>query len=301
MSQMVKQLPLGDERPFAHLRSTLRGTPLHGAYRRARAWYGSRRESSTLASVRCYCLFLGHARSGHSIVGALLDAHPRMAIADEVLSVRLIDRGLSRDEVLWWSLDVARNQARRQRLKRGRGDKVYSYQVPGQWQGRTRDLRVVGTSDAGRTVRALSEDDILIDRVRARLDGLDLRFIQVIRNPYDNIATMMLRSGRTFDSACGRYFENWRLIEQLRARIGEEAVISLRHEDLLTQPRDELARLCGFLGVEAPDDYLDACASILLQSQSKTRNSIGWTDEERRRIDAGIAEFDALSGYSMHA
>jgi len=298
---MATELPIGDERPFPILRSRIRGTPPHAAYRRVRAWYGARREAATLATVDTYCLFLGHARSGHSIVGALLDAHPRIAVADEVLSVRAVDRGLGRDEILWWSLDVARDQARRRRQKRGRAGSVYSYEVPGQWQGRTHDLRVVGTSDAGRTVRALSEDAGLLDRVRQRLAGLDLRFVQVVRNPYDNIATMMLRSGRSFDSACERYFENWRQIEQLRRRVGDDSVVSLRHEDLVAQPHEELSRVCAFLGVDAPDDYLDACAGILFPSQSRTRHSIEWTDEQRRRIDTGIAEFDALDGYSIHA
>lgn len=297
---MVHELPLGDERPFPYVRSYLRGTPIDGAYRRIRAWNGARRESGALASTETYCLFLGHARSGHSIVGALLDAHPQMAIADEVLSVQLVKKGYSRDEVLWRSLDVTRDQARRKRQKRGRAGKVYSYFVPGQWQGRTQDLRVVGTSDAGRTVRALAEDPELLGLVKERMTGLNLKFVQVIRNPYDNIATMMLRSGRTFESAFDRYFENWRLIEELCQRVNPEAVISLRHEDLLSGPHEQLTRVCAFLGVDAPSDYLDGCASILFPSTSRSRDAITWTDEQQRLIAEGIEEFDALSGYSMH-
>lgn len=296
---MGNKVPLGDTRPLPRLRAAIRGTPIHHGYRRVRAWRGARREAADLSSVATYCLFLGHGRSGHSIVGALLDAHPQIVISDELSSLLYLEKGYSRDQLLWLSLHTARDQARRLRQKRGRGGKVYSYAVPGQWQGRAQDLRVVGTSDAGRTLRALADDPELLERLRHRLQGIDLRFIQVMRNPYDNIATMMLRSGRTFESAFSRYFEGWRLIEQLLPHIGHEPFWQMRHEDLVANPHRELDQLCSFLGVPAPEDYLEACAGIIFPSAAQSRESIDWTEEQRHRIDAAISETAGLSGYSF--
>jgi hypothetical protein len=34
------------------------------------------------ADVHAFCLFVGYSRSGHSLVGALLDAHPGITIAE---------------------------------------------------------------------------------------------------------------------------------------------------------------------------------------------------------------------------
>lgn len=39
----------------------------------------SRRYRDDLAPVRTFIMFVGHPRSGHSLVGSLLDAHPNVA------------------------------------------------------------------------------------------------------------------------------------------------------------------------------------------------------------------------------
>ncbi|HEX6654648.1 MAG TPA: sulfotransferase [Candidatus Limnocylindria bacterium] len=299
---MPRDLPaIGDDRPFQRLRSSLRGTRLHHLYRRIRARNGARREAAMLASVQTYCQFVGHSRSGHSIVGALLDAHPQIAMSDEVDALRDLRLGFTAQELLWLSLDVTRDQARRQRRKRGRGGAVYSYFVPGQWQGRTQQLRVVGDSTAGEALHWLAEDPDLLERLRSLMAPRRLRFILAMRNPFDNIATMMLRTGRTFDVATERYFANWQLLEALRERLDPNELATVRHEDLVISPREELARLCRFLGVDPAQDYLDACASILFPSPSRTRGSVTWTDAQRQRVEREISAFDALRGYSFEA
>jgi hypothetical protein len=251
--------------------------------------------------VRTYCLFLGHARSGHSIVGALLDAHPHIVLSDELDALRYFAAGFDRDRLLWLSVKVARDQAHRLRQKRGRGGRIYSYHVPGQFQGLTTDARVIGDSNAGGTVRALSEDPELLLRLRAAMGDIEVRFIHVIRNPFDNIATMMLRSGRSFENAFERYFENWKLIDDLRPAIGRDAILALRHEDLLEAPQETLAAACRHLGLDAPQDYLDACAGVLYGSPSRSRDSFQWTDAQRRRVEEGIARVPSLAGYSFDA
>lgn len=295
----MSELPLGDESLVGRARHLVRGTPLHTGWRYAISTIDARRQAADLGGVRTFVVFLGHARSGHSIVGALLDAHPQIALSDELDALRYVAAGFDRDRVLALCLKVARDQHRRERRKRGRAGSVYSYAVPGQWQGRHRDLRVVGDSDAGRSVQRLDEDPAFLDRLRTTMRGLDLRFVHVVRNPYDNIGTMMLRSGRSFASAHERYFGNWAKIERLRTRLEPGAIHTLRHEDLVTRPQAELASLCGFLGVSSPPDYLEASAGILFRGPSRTRDQVAWTDEQRRAIDSGIAEFERLAGYGF--
>jgi hypothetical protein len=202
---------------------------------------------------------------------------------------------------MWLSLDVTRNQAGRQRQKRGRAGAVYSYFVPDQWQGRTQDLRVVGDSTAGEALHWLMESPRLLDELRAVMGRRRLRFIHAMRNPYDNLATMMLRGGRTFDAAADRYFENWRMLGALRKRLGADEIATVRHEELVTSPHEVLTRLCRFLGVEPAPDYLEACASILFPTPSRTRASVEWTQAQRERVDREIHAFDGLRGYSFEA
>ena len=293
----VAELPLGDESAIGRVRHFLRATPLHTAWRYAIATLSARRHRTAFAGARTYVVFVGHARSGHSIVGALLDAHPQVVISDELDALRYVAAGFGRDRVLALCLKVTRDQHRRQRRKRGRGGSVYSYAVPGQWQGRHRDLRVIGDSDAGRSVQRLDADAAFLDRLRTTMHGLQLRFVHVVRNPYDNIGTMMLRSGRSFDSALERYFTNWEAIERLRTRLEPGALHTVRHEDLVTNPQEVLAGLCVFLGVPPHDDYLEAAAAILFRGPSRTRQEVAWTDAQRGAIDAGIARFERLAGY----
>ena len=57
-----------------------------------------------------FCLFLGHARSGHSIVGVLLDAHPRIVLADEFDALEYVDARFSKGQILYLSFKIARDQ-----------------------------------------------------------------------------------------------------------------------------------------------------------------------------------------------
>jgi hypothetical protein len=278
-------------------RARLRRTPLHTVWRWAASAVGARRERAALATVRTYCVFIGHARSGHSIVGALLDAHPEIVISDELDALRYVDLGFDLRQVMYLSIAVSRHQARNERRKAGQGGTTYSYHVPGQWQGRHHDLRVVGDSQAGWSVQRLARDPSLLGRLRAATSGRDLRFVHVARNPFDNISTMMLRGNRTFQSAFERYFTNCESIVDLTERIGPDGLLRLRHEDVITDPRTTLRGACQFLGVVATDEYLDACASILFDSPSRSRAKVTWTPEMRAMVEARIAEFDFLAGY----
>jgi len=51
--------------------------------------------------IRVYCMFIGYQRSGHSFIGALLDAHPYAVIGMEVDALDLLQKGYSRNQIYY--------------------------------------------------------------------------------------------------------------------------------------------------------------------------------------------------------
>jgi hypothetical protein len=286
---------------LARAKQRLRATPAIDAWRFATSLVSAVRRRADLRGVETYCLFIGHGRSGHSIVGSLLDAHPEAAVSDELDAVHFVELGFHRDQVLALTLDKSERLARGQRRKAGRGGTTYSYLVPGWANGRFERLRVVGDSTAGTAVHRMRDRPELLDRIDRRMSGLRVRYVHVSRNPYDNISTMTIRRGRDLDDAIGAYFADCETLVDLRRRIGPERLHDLRHEDLIRDPRARISGLCRFVGLNAPAGYLDACAGILFPSPSRSRDSVDWSAEQVERVRGEIERFDFLRGYSFEA
>src|SRR5262245_32956253 len=97
-----------------------------------------RRHRADFDRVERFCLFVGYPRSGHSIVGAMLNAHRDAVISHELIVPPLILRGCGRDELF------ARILARAEWFNM-RGNRAnYDYRIRHQWQGRFATLRVIG-------------------------------------------------------------------------------------------------------------------------------------------------------------
>ncbi|HKJ25494.1 MAG TPA: sulfotransferase [Myxococcota bacterium] len=268
----------------------------HRYWRLARRWVASardaRRQREALSSLESMALFVGYRRSGHSLVGALLDAHPDVAMAHGLDVLHHVRYGFSRAQIA--SLILANT---RERAAQGRVVTGYSYAVPGQWQGRQRRLRVIGSTRGGATARTLRERPQLAARVEGRM-GVPVRWIHVVRNPFDNVATLALRGRRKdLDSALGDYL---RLLEgsaRLRRVVAPGRLFDLRSEDLVAAPAATLRRLSAWLGLDAPDDWVDACAGIVFDAPHRTRDDAPWTPALVERLSKEIARHPFLAGY----
>ncbi len=275
-------------------------TSLRGRLRMARRYVttliNGRLEQHHFRQVDTYCMFIGHARSGHSIVGALLDAHPNVILPDEVDVLQYVAAGFRRDQIFHMLLERSRWQIGKGRTKSGRDGKTYSYHVPGQWQGRFNDLRVIGSSKAGRSTRHLAFEPATLARLPKTLRVANIKVVQVVRNPFDNISTMNIR-GRPLLQAIERYFSNCEVIEKLQQMIPERDLHVLRQEALIADPEKQLRDMCAFLMLDAPEAYLKACAGILYASPSKSRHAIEWTPELVAQVETDIQRFGFLDGY----
>jgi len=260
----------------------------------ARSWLGSRRQRELLDGVERHCLFLGFPKSGHSLVGSLLDAHPEVAIAHELGALKYLHAGFSRRQIDWLVLENSRRQA-----EGGRREGRNTYVVPGQWQGRHRRLRVVGDKHGeGMTLR-LKARPWLLGKARAKLAGL--RLVMVIRNPFDIISSLTVPRRRrlVLETAAEYFFDLCETVFPIAAGLSEDILCTVRHEDVVTSPAASLERLCAFVGVEPSGEYIDACRSILFERPRRTRGTVEWPVSLVERVSRRIAAYPALAGYAL--
>jgi hypothetical protein len=261
-----------------------------------RARVGAVRHEARIAEVERYCFFVGFPRSGTSLVGQLLNAHREIVISHESDALRFIEtRGATRNEVFGMILENDRAFVRR-----GAEGGGYDFVVPGQSQGSADRIRVIGDKKAGASATRLGRNPALLDQLRDVV-GVPIRIVSLVRNPYDNISTLASRSSITLEEAADTYFrlaaDNMTVGSV--ARDGE--LHRVRFEQLVADPRGELNRLCAFLDVDAPVEYIDACASIVFDSPRRTRTSAPWTPALIADVERRIAGVDFLSGYTYDA
>ncbi|MCI0714508.1 MAG: sulfotransferase, partial [Chloroflexi bacterium] len=101
-----------------------------------------------------------------------------------------------------------------------------------------------------------------------------------------------------FDPAIPRYFKMVDSVVVVKKQVGN-ALIDIYHEDLIQSPRETIIRLCNFLTLPVPDDYVNACASIIQSSPNQSRHEIEWPAEEIARVSQQIARYDFLQDYSF--
>ncbi|MGD0312736.1 MAG: sulfotransferase [Acidimicrobiales bacterium] len=251
------------------------------------------RRNPAFDDVERFCFFIGYARSGHTLVSTLLNAHPEVVVAHELDAVRYVRHRFGRTQL--FSLLLQRDQ---QFGSIGRTWSGYGYEVPDQYQGRFERLRVIGDKRARASVLQIAQRPELLDRFR-RVVKAPIRVIHVTRNPFDNIATEVRRHNMSPTRGIEWYEQICSAVEIVRPLLDPDELVDVGYESFARDPRAGLAGLCRFLGVEAEPSYLDACAGIVWPSTKRTRDAIPWTEDERSAVERLIERYDVLSSYTF--
>lgn len=263
---------------------------------------GREKQKGTFQGLSAFGFFLGYPRSGHSLVGSLLDAHPHTAIAHEQDALAYIHRGFSREELYALLLRNTRKKARK-----GRQETGYSYQVAGQYQGSWEELRLIGDKRGGNSSRWLKARPDLMRVLKDEIEE-DLRVVHVSRNPFDNIATMALRHSKGKNEALSEallrqemehYFSLAGAVESARQDLPEEAFHQLPYEALLADPEGSLTELLHFLGLEADPGYLGACKEVLFKTPHRSRWKVPWSDALLKEVSDRTQELPCLAFYDF--
>ncbi|KAL9959266.1 hypothetical protein ACROYT_G032575 [Oculina patagonica] len=277
--------------------------------------------------VKTFLLFIGYNRSRHTLLSSLLDAHPNVIIANDfnILKEWIENPLLSqRNKHYIYELLLAKSRydvmfGVRSRLV-GNKPAQYHYNIKDQWQGTFDDsIQVIGDKKAAQASRMLRGPDAMesLKELEKKL-GVQLKFIHVKRNPFDNIATMTLRRAEVkkkeqqsvkvssaelnyssiLDGSITSYGElargSYEVMKKFPGRVHDVASI-----DVMTNTRETLKKICGFLEITCTDKYLQDCASIVDPVPSKTRGNVEWTEDQIKRVQKLIKQFSFLRRYSL--
>lgn len=251
---------------------------------------------SMFRDVETYVMFLGHPRSGHSLVGQLLNAHPNVLVAHELDALKFLRRGLD-DEATLFSLLYDRELWFRRRGRRWEG---YDYRIPGGRQDDTSDPVVVGDKKGAGSAVWLRAHPDLLERLRDTLT-VDLRVLHMERHPLDAIATEARKGPDTTTllEVVAGFFDRCETVQGVREALPDGAMTTLYHEELIGDTRGVMERLRDFLDLPAADGWLEACERFVYDSPSRSRDSIAWPPGVRDAVGSLARRFPFLDRYSF--
>jgi len=276
-------------------------------------------------NIERFVLFIGHHRSGSSILGAMLNSHPEIVISHEVPLLQELTNSATLEKGRIVRCIMERDRQVREWTSPPYGMMGgYTYAVNTQWQGKYSRLRIIGDKNSVAGTNWLYSRPELLDSLR-RLMGVPISVFFTYRNPYDIVAAEWLRVLRNergnaaiprsflnfdpsdaekpqieqeFISSGSRQIAMSRKILKVLTLFSEDEIFPVKHEDFIASPRENLLRACEFLGVECAEEYLEACAAISYSSPHQTRFKVRWTPQQKAQVTEAIRKYPWFEGYT---
>ena len=243
-------------------------------------------------NIEKYAMFFGYPRSGHSIFGSMLDAHHNMIISHEQNILLYLKAKFSKNQIFSLILQNSKDFT-----KSGRKWEEYQYEIPNQWQGKFDKLKVIGDKKGGVSSIMVLNDPSLINKLQKKIKT-KLVFLHIIRNPYDNISTMSRKHEVELESSIKSYFRRAEAVKMVKEKFPNIPMLEIRHEQLISDPKSVLKTMCEFLDLDYTQEYLDDCASIVMEQPSKTRYKIEWSKENIDKVKEMMGQYELLAGYT---
>ena len=285
-------------------------------------------------TIKKFILFIGSARSGHSIVGSLMDAHPHVIISHEYNIFRNWQQFHNISNQNWTKtlFNLLYNKSSsdvsgiRNSLSKG-----YSLKVDNLWQGKFDcHLEVIGDKCAESLCHEYLKNKYLFKiRFKTLQNKLlnPIRAIHVIRNPFDQIATRSFYILSRNDLAVSKLKHTLEARQGLRdykfrrddiatratlhlfnvhqasleliELLGKINVLEVHSSDFINNPKATLSRIFEFLEVDASEHYLEVCADKVYKSTSRTRELMFWPPSIKHMVEEKMKRYEFLSRYNF--
>ena len=284
--------------------------------------------SEIMEGVKKFVFFVGYSRSGHSILGTILDAHPHVVIANEFFLFRKFASDLERAPEKTWTANLMNKLYQKSvfdpNQMRASEKKGYTLNIDGLWQGNfDRHIEVIGDKSGGWTTMSYLRDEVGFkknyQKLKDKLLSMPIRIIHALRNPFDMIATRLVFENKiisieTFRPSntkklhkpsaveCGittQFQQIAAVVEMIDTVLGPENVLEVHNCDLVNDPRNTISKLFDFLDVETSEYFLDISSDKIFKSTSRSRDLIEWSPEQVSRIEQEMKKYKMLSRYNF--
>ena len=279
-----------------------------------------------IESVQRFVFFIGYSRSGHSIVGSMMDAHPDMIIAHEYA---LFNQ---------WKAKPNKHKDRRYLYNQlyqnsynnavygwrsGKKDKKgYTLQFEHTWQGEFRQLKVIGDKAAGKLGNLYNSSQSHFLQIYEQLlqtVQVPVAALHVVRNPYDMIATRLLYTNTNRNGAklttvteehkynntaqlaghSKRLFSLARTVQNITKDCNLK-VLEIHLSELIQNFKSTAIIICNFVNVQCSEDFLLASQNKIRKTLSKTRLLVEWTPDLIEDIAKQMEQYPFFQRYSFH-
>jgi len=241
--------------------------------------------------IQAYCMFLGYPRSGHSLIGAILDAHPNAVISHELDALDYVEEDITREQL--FGLILERN---RWFVEGGQEWDEYKYQIENSMQGKFKKLQVIGDKKGGMSTERLLRNPQILEKLE-QIVRMPIKIIHVVRNPFNVVATMHKRGdGPTLELCAANNFIYHKTIDRLKKKNGKN-VYTLPYELFTQEPKEQLKKLCLFLNLPPDEKYINQAISIVREPH-ESQKEIKWSRKARDIVNLAIEKFKFLKIYA---
>ena len=241
---------------------------------------------SQITKVESIIMFVGHAHSGHSLIGSLLDAHPDIAISNHVnIPNLLLKHNLAKNEIYKILLYISMQNKKPLSWK----NTEYSYKQDKSFQGKTQNPIILGDKQGGASTRILMNNPLLLNKLLGVFSD-KLKVIFVHRNVFDNIAAFSYYMEEELSQKhIDRYFKNLEEVYKIKESINKRNWFSLCHEKFISSPVEHLAKLYKFLEIK-PDCNVENLTKLVNKKPKTRKENINWTKDQINHINNRIEE-----------
>ena len=269
--------------------------------------YGSLSDD-VIHGVKRFIFFAGYSQNGHNLVASMLDAHPHVIISHEYLLFEKWQVHPTEHSDKHWLFNTLYSK---NRLLTDTKGSIRNLIIPGSWQGQYDTfLSIIGDNSGWPTVEVFKrnkEKFIDVYNQLKRTVQVPIDVIHVIRNPYDDIATMFLhKRNATYDgnkqdsteAQILRFFEEVNSVVEMITTV-HLSTIEVHNIDMITKPKITMRILCDRLRILCSEQLLQMCTHKIFSSEYKSRRLIKWTPHLIELVAKNIQKYDHLKRYSF--
>ena len=242
--------------------------------------------------MKYFLSFMGYPRSGHTLVAAILNANPNVICSNQQNfygNVKNISRGKLLKDIKLGSVGAFYK------------DTTQIPHIPKQ------EITVMGDKTGHRTVDILGNNPKKLGMMK-NLIQVPMKWIHVVRNPYDNLATWaklnyinkIKKNETTERIELDLVIQKYRVLNETITKLRRsEDVLTVNHEFLITRMHDTLLEISKFLEISFDPIWRDNVRNTAWSRPRITRGQITWSIPQKEAVETIIGQYDWLSGYEF--